>query len=233
MSRSGERRQACSSRLTALDHRLSIVALDLSGVVDRGRKGGRSEANSLSCRSWSARWRSSSWRRAAAAGNVTCEGVLSGPVSGNVVVPKGAECSLEFADVSGNVTAQIDATMSRSGVDGRRQLHLQQLRALPISQLDGRRELPDQPQKQYSVITDSTIKGQPPDQRQPYRSGPVLHRHRTRSGGICRSTTTRVSRHHGQHDRGQPDVPEQRPCAGELRQHRQEHEGAVRGLISG
>ena len=29
---------------------------------------------------------------AAAAGNVTCDGVLSGPISGNVIVPKGADC---------------------------------------------------------------------------------------------------------------------------------------------
>ena len=52
---------------------------------------------------------------AAAAGNVTCQGVLSGSVAGNVIVPKGAECALEFADVSGNVTAQIDATVSVLG----------------------------------------------------------------------------------------------------------------------
>ena len=95
----------------------------------------------------------------AAAGNVTCQGVLSGPVTGNVLVPKGAECSLEFADVSGNVTAQTDATVSVLGstVGGNYTCNNCEQAHLEGSTING--NFPISHEKQYSVITNSTIKG--------------------------------------------------------------------------
>jgi hypothetical protein len=99
------------------------------------------------------------WAPAAGAGNVTCDGVVSGPISGNVVVPKGAECSLELADVGGNVTAQIDAkvTILGSTVGGNyscnncEQAHLETSTINGNVQIDGENE--------YSVISNSTIGG--------------------------------------------------------------------------
>src|SRR5262245_35043710 len=40
-----------------------------------------------------------------------CTGTLSGPVSGDVVVPPGASCTIEDAQISGNVNVQQDATL--------------------------------------------------------------------------------------------------------------------------
>ncbi len=99
------------------------------------------------------------WVPAAAAGNVTCEGLLSGPVTGNVVVPKGAECALEFADVSGNVTAQIGATVSILGstVGGNYTCNNCEQSHLESSTIDGNYQINGE--NQYSVITGSTIKG--------------------------------------------------------------------------
>jgi hypothetical protein len=39
----------------------------------------------------------------AAAGNVVCDGVLSGTVAGNVVVPTGADCELAARSLKGAV----------------------------------------------------------------------------------------------------------------------------------
>ena len=99
------------------------------------------------------------WAPAAAAGNVTCEGVLSGSVGGNVIVPNGAECSLDFADVSGNVIAQIDATVSILGstVGGNYTCNNCEQAHLEGSTIDGNYNISHE--KQFSVITNSTIKG--------------------------------------------------------------------------
>ena len=96
---------------------------------------------------------------AAAAGNVTCQGTLSGPVSGNVIVPKGAECSLEAAEVSGNVIAQIDATVSVLGstVGGNYTCNNCEQAHLESSTINGNYQISGE--EQYSVITGSTIKG--------------------------------------------------------------------------
>jgi hypothetical protein len=96
---------------------------------------------------------------AAAAGNVTCEGVLSGPISGNVVVPRGAECSLEFADVSGNVTAQVDATIDVVGstIGGNYTCNNCMQSHLASSTVNGNYQIVHA--KLYSVITNNTIKG--------------------------------------------------------------------------
>ena len=96
---------------------------------------------------------------AAAAGNVTCDGLLSGPVTGNVIVPKGAECALQFADVSGNVTAQTDATVSILGstVGGNYTCNNCEQAHLEGSTINGNVHINNE--NEYSVITNSTIKG--------------------------------------------------------------------------
>ena len=96
---------------------------------------------------------------AAAAGNVTCEGSLSGTVTGNVVVPEGAECSLEFADVSGNVIAQTDSTVSilGSAVGGNFTCNNCEQAHLESSTISGNYHISRE--NQFSVITNSTIKG--------------------------------------------------------------------------
>src|SRR5262249_22083946 len=40
-----------------------------------------------------------------------CTGVLSGAVSGDVVVPSGASCTIQDATISGNVNVQQDASL--------------------------------------------------------------------------------------------------------------------------
>jgi hypothetical protein len=134
------------------------LALDLIGVVDRGKR--EAEVRHIV---WLAGLVCSAavlvFAPAAAAGNVTCQGVLSGPVTGNVLVPRGAECSLEFADVSGNVTAQFDATVSVLGstVGGNYTCNNCEQAHLQGSTVDGNLQISHE--KQYSVITNSTIRG--------------------------------------------------------------------------
>jgi hypothetical protein len=96
---------------------------------------------------------------AASAGNVTCDGVLSGPISGNVVVPTGADCELQFAEVSGNVIAQTGATVSVLGstVGGNYTCNECEQSHLQTSTVNGNYHVTHE--KQYSVITDSTIGG--------------------------------------------------------------------------
>jgi hypothetical protein len=96
---------------------------------------------------------------APSAGNVSCEGLLSGPVTGDVIVPKGAERALEFADVSGNVIAQIDATVSILGstVGGNYTCNNCEQSHLESSTIEGNYHVSHE--TEFSVITGSTIEG--------------------------------------------------------------------------
>src|SRR5262245_55888197 len=49
-----------------------------------------------------------------------CTGTLSGPVSGDVVVPAGANCTIDKATISGNVNVQHGAALSinATGTEG-------------------------------------------------------------------------------------------------------------------
>ena len=88
---------------------------------------------------------------AAAAGNVSCEGTLSGPINGNVVVPKALRV--------GNVIAQSGATISILGstVGGNYTCNNCEQAHLQTSTINGNFEVNGE--NEYSVVTDSTIEG--------------------------------------------------------------------------
>ena len=113
---------------------------------------------------------------AAAAGNVTCDGVLSGPISGNVIVPKGADCELQLAAVSGNVTAQVGATVDVLGstVGGNYTCNNCEQAHLETSTINGNVQISRRERVQRDRELDD--QGKPRDQRQPHRHRAVLHR---------------------------------------------------------
>ena len=150
---------------------------------------------------------------AAAAGNVSCEGTLSGPINGNVVVPKGAECSFELADVSGNVTAQTDATVSILGstVGGNYICNNCEQAHLETSTINGNFEINGENNTAWSPT---------PRSRETFRStgaAPTsFFSSSTRNeigGNLLFNNNEGLSIHHGQHDQGQSHMPEQRPCS--------------------
>jgi hypothetical protein len=54
-------------------------------------------------------------RPAAAQYTPQCTGYMSGSVDGNLVVPEGADCTLDYATVTGSLTVQSGATVDLSG----------------------------------------------------------------------------------------------------------------------
>ena len=174
------------------------------------------------------------WAPAASAGTIICNdatGARSATDLRRHRRAEGGRCRLAGAQLTGNITAQIGASVgisTASTVSGNYTCNRCRFADLLDSSIAGNFSISGEREGQLHRWQPD--QGRPPDHDEQRWAGELQHRLEHHLGQPVVQQQHGPVFAHGQHDRRESRVPEQHACSREQRQHGQEHEGAVRAL---